>query len=145
MVSNGTQDHIFISYASEDGALEEWLALKLTAEGYKVWCDRTHLLGGESYPTDIDFALKHQTFRVLALLSRSSLQKPNPIKERTLSLNIGKERKIDFLIPLNIDGLSPTELDWMTSDLTFIPFRGGWAQGFAKLLKKLEAVGVCNA
>jgi len=33
------RDHLFISYATEDGALAEWLTLKLTAAGYRVWCD----------------------------------------------------------------------------------------------------------
>jgi TIR domain-containing protein len=134
------QDHLFISYASENGVLAEWLTLRLTAEGYKVWCDRTKLLGGESYPLDIDKAIKESTFRVIALLSRESVNKPNPVKERTLALNIGRERKIDFLIPLNLDNLSSTELDWMTSDLTFIPFHQSWAEGLNRLLKKLVQI-----
>jgi len=134
------RDHLFISYAGEDGALAEWLTLKLTAEGYNVWCDRVKLRGGESYPTDIDKAIKNDTFRMLALLSRHSIHKPNPKKERTLGLNIAKERGVDFLVPLNVDGLSPTELDWMTSDITFIPFHQSWAEGFAGLLRKLESI-----
>ncbi|OGO08874.1 MAG: hypothetical protein A2Y61_06190 [Chloroflexi bacterium RBG_13_60_13] len=139
-MSGGQRDHLFISYASEDYELAEWLTLKLTAEGYRVWCDKIQLLGGESYPRDIDRAIKERTFRLLALLSRHSIRKPNPLKERTLALNIGKERALDFLMPLNVDGLSPTQLDWMTSDLTFIPFHEGWASGFAQLLKKLDSI-----
>ena len=135
------RNHLFISYATENGDLAEWLALRLTTEGYRVWCDKTHLLGGESYPKDIDHAIKEHTFRLIALLSHASLAKPNPRKERTLGLSIARERNIDFLIPLNVDGLSATELDWMTSDLTFIPFHPSWADGFAKLLKKLGAIG----
>jgi hypothetical protein len=132
--------HLFISYAGEDSALAEWLTRKLTAEGYRVWCDRFKLLGGESYPKDIDEAIKHQTFRMLALLSRHSISKDNPVKERTLALSIGKEHEIDFLIPLNVDGLTPTELNWMTSDLTFIPFHRSWAVGLQQLLKKLDSI-----
>ena len=134
------REHLFISYATEDSDLAEWLAVRLAAEGYRVWCDRTHLLGGESYPADIDRAIKDHTFRLLALLSRASLGKPNPRKERTLALNIARERGIDFLIPLNVDGLSATELDWMTSDLTFIPFHSNWAAGFGQLIKKLNSI-----
>jgi len=133
------RDHLFISYAWEDAALAEWLTRKLTAEGYRVWCDRFKLLGGESYPNDIDIAIKSQTFRMIALLSRSSLHKPNPISERTLALNIAKERRDDFLIPLNIDDLRPTELDWMVSPLTFIPF-SNWATGLQQLLAKLSSI-----
>ncbi len=140
-MSNGTvRDHLFISYATEDSDFAEWLSVRLTAEGYKVWCDRTHLLGGESYPKEIDLAIKDRTFRLLALLSRASLRKANPRKERTLALNIARERQTDFLIPLNVDGLSATDLDWMMSDLTFIPFHKSWAEGFGKLLKKLNSI-----
>lgn len=133
-------DHLFISYATENGDLAEWLTVKLTAEGYAVWCDRTKLLGGESYPADIDHAIKVRTFRLLALLSRASVAKPNPVKERTLALNLARERRTDFLIPLNVDGLRSTELDWMTSDLTFIAFAESWAAGFEQLLKKLRSI-----
>src|SRR5438045_6308152 len=44
------RDHLFISYATEDRSLAEWLTRKLTADGYRVWCDCFSLLGGESYP-----------------------------------------------------------------------------------------------
>lgn len=138
--SDEGKEHLFISYASEDWIFADWLALKLASEGYKVWYDRIKLLGGESYPHDIAAAIKNQTFRVLALLSRNSIDKPNPIKERTLALNIAKEQKIDFLIPLNIDGLKATELDFMTSDLTFIPFERSWFEGIRTLLKKLRQI-----
>jgi hypothetical protein len=137
---NQAREHLLINYATEDGALAEWLTRKLTAEGYRVWCDRFKLLGGESYPREIDEAIKNRTFRMLSLLSRASLKKPNPLKERTLGLNIAKERGIDFVIPLNVDGLGPTELDWMTNDLTFIPFSHGWAAGFRQLLTKMESI-----
>jgi len=144
-MTNQQRDHLFISYAWEDAALAEWLALKLTAEGYKVWCDRFKLLGGESYPQDIDRAIKEQTFRVLGLLSKHSLNKANPLKERTLALNLGRERGEDFLIPINVDGLKPTELSWMVSDLTYVPFQHSWAQGLAQLLKKLQALDAPRA
>jgi len=142
-VSDGGQsggvDHLFISYAWEDGALAEWLALKLTAAGYRVWIDRFKLLGGESYPADIDQAIRHGTFRMLALLSKSSLNKPNPQKERTLALSLARDRKIDFVIPLNVDGLRASDLNWMVSDLTFISFEN-WSTGLSQLLKKLESI-----
>ena len=135
-----SRDHLFISYAYEDEALAEWLALRLTSEGYKVWIDRFELLGGESYPADIDHAIKCRTFRMIALLSRSSLVKPNPLKERTLALSIQREREEELLITLNVDNLRPGEMDWMTSDITFIPFFESWAAGLVQLLKKLSRV-----
>lgn len=34
------RDHVFINYASEDSDFAEWLTLRLSGEGYRVWCDR---------------------------------------------------------------------------------------------------------
>ena len=134
--------HLFVSYASENRVFSDWLALKLVSEGYEVWYDRIKLLGGESYPNDIDTAIKNKSFRVLGLLSEHSARKENPVKERTLALNISRDRGIkDFYIPLNVDGLKPQELPWMTSDLTFIPFYKGWFEGFVALQKKLQSIG----
>jgi TIR domain len=133
------RDHLFINYATEDLPFVEWLTLRLTAEGYKVWCDRIKLLGGESYPKDIDVAIKWRTFRFLAVLSHNSVSKRNPLKERTMALNLARERNENFVVPLNLDGISPSDLDWMVSDLTFISFHLGWADGLKQLLKLLEA------
>ena len=71
---------------------------------------------------------------------KNSIQKVNPVKERTAALAIARERKENFVIPLNLDGLGASELGWMQSDLTYIPF-GDWKQGFTQLLKNLETAG----
>ena len=134
------QDHLFISYATEDVVLAEWLTRKLTTLGYRVWCDRFELLGGERFPRNIDRAIKEDTFRVIALLSKTSIEKEGPTKERTLALNIGRERKVDFLIPLLLEPLTPSELDWMMSDITNIPFHQSWATGLAQLVQKLDRI-----
>lgn len=139
-VQTESQTHLFVNHADEDSTFSDWLSLKLAGEGYDVWYDRIKLLGGESYPRDIDLAIKNQTFRFLTLLSRNSKDKANPTKERTLALSIAKQRNIDFVIPLNLDGLKAEELPWMTSDLTFISFAESWYDGFVKLLKKLDSV-----
>lgn len=141
---NESRTHLFVSYASEDALFVDWLCLRLLSEGYKVWCDRLKLLGGESYPREIDDAILQRTFRLIAVLSRSSIRKPDPLKERTAALNIARERKVNFLIPLNLDGLSPTELGWIQSDLTYIPFTN-WKDGLTKLLRNLEASGAPKA
>jgi hypothetical protein len=134
------RDHIFISYAWEDVALAEWLARKLLATGYAVWLDRFKILGGNIWPDDIDDAIKNRTFRMVHLLSKYSLEKENPKKERQLALTISKERNENFLIPLNVDGLTPQELPWQLSDIQYIPF-DNWAKGFQQLIKTLDAAG----
>src|SRR5207247_11344284 len=102
---------------------------------YRVWCDRFSLIGRESYPKEIDIEIKEPTYRVIAILSKASIQKPNTTKERTLALNLAHERSENFLIPLNVD-LGTTQLDWMTSDLNYISF-SNWANGYAALLQTL--------
>lgn len=137
---NPERNHLFISYATEDWPLAEWLTLRLTSEGYMVWCDRFKLLGGESYPRDIDQAIANSTLRFIGLLSKISIDKENPRKERTQALNIARERKEDFLIPIKVDDIKPTELGWMMSDLTYIDFSRNWVTGYDQLLKKLESI-----
>ena len=134
------QDHLFISYAWENCALADWLVRQLTAHGYRVWCDRFQMLGGEPFPKVIDEAIKTRTFRLIALLSRHSLQKPSPRKERTLALNLGRDWGVDFMIPLNVDGLRPSDLPWDYSDLTYIAFED-WAAGLEQLLRALAKAG----
>ena len=134
------RDHIFISYATEQSDLCDWLARKLASEGYAVWYDRIKLLGGEDWPSDIDEAIELRTFRMLALLSRASMNKPNPqgewLKARAIGNNLGVR---DFLIPLNTEGLRPDEIRWNLQTTNYIPFAPSWADGLAALLKKLQS------
>lgn len=129
---------LFISYAYQDEVFARWLARKLAFYGYGVWFDQIKLLGGESWVKDVDEAIKERSFRVLALLSRASIAKDHPRKERTMAQAVGKKLEIDdFLIPLNLDG---TEPDWKVSDISWISFNHGWAGGLQRLLKKLRAI-----
>lgn len=141
---DGARTHLFISYATEDALFVDWLCLRLLNEGYRVWCDRLKLLGGESYPNDIDEAISQSTFRFIAVLSKNSIKKSNPLKERTAALAIARERHENFVIPLNLDGLAASELGWMQSDLTYISFNN-WKHGLAKLLRNLESAAAPKA
>lgn len=135
------QDHLFIGYALEDGVFARWLTLRLATEGYKVWCDQIKLLGGESYPKNIRKAIRESTFRFLAVISKYSIDKDNPLKERTLATKVGEVRGIDdFLIPLNLDGSRAADLDLLTTDITYIPFHKGWAAGLTQLMTKLQRI-----
>ena len=137
-IGNCKRDHLFISYAVEDRAIADWIAMRLIAAGYKVWYDRFKMLGGESYPRDISQAIQKRCFRLIALLSRNSIRKENPLKERTLAINVGKNLGIDFLIPLKIDDIQPSEFDFLVSDIVFIQFNKSWYEGFLALMKKLQ-------
>ena len=135
------RDHLFISYATEDAVLCDWLVRRLATEGYAVWYDRLKLLGGENWPKDIDAAIEKRTFRMLALVSRASMRKPNPtgewLKGRAIGSTLGIE---DFVIPLNIEGLQSQEIIWNLQPINYISFSSSWAKGLAALTKKLESV-----
>lgn len=137
-VSATPRENLFISYATADVSFVRWLALKLSACGYRVWWDREQLHGGASFPTDIDVALKTRTFRMLAVLSHYSSRKPSPEAERSLALAIGKERDEPFLVPLNLE-LKPPELPWNLTNLTFVPFMDSWTVGLRQLLDDLRS------
>jgi hypothetical protein len=129
---------LFVSYAYEDQVFAKWLARKLAFYGYGIWIDQIKILGGESWVKEVDIAIKERSFRVLGLLSKASMAKDNPRKERTLALQLGKQRKVnDFLITLNLDGVQP---DWTMSDISWISFRESWAEGLRRLLKKLKSL-----
>ncbi len=137
-MTNQNPTHLFISYAMEDATLAVWLVRKLAARGHPVWFDQMKLLGGEPWPQTIDDAIKHRTFRMLALISEYSLRKQKPTSERTLAQRIAEQRKIpDFMIPLKVDG---SELDWLTTTVSYISFTRGWANGWRALLKKLDSI-----
>ena len=133
------RDYLFISSVDENSVFADWLVRKLTAEGYLVWSERFKLLGGETYPDDVDDAIKNRTFRFLGLYSQASVNQ-EIMRQRSLALGIGEERNQDFLIPLNVDGVDQRQLDYVTRNLKFIPFQDNWAEGLKQLLKKLESI-----
>jgi hypothetical protein len=77
---------------------------------------------------------------MLHLLSKHSLGKEGPAKERQLALAISKEREEDFLIPLRMEALANSDLPWQLTDINLIGFEN-WANGLKQLLKKLSDAG----
>jgi hypothetical protein len=135
------RDMVFISHANpEDNEFARWIALKLAAHGYPVWCDLTKLLGGEVFWEDIEDAIRHRTAKFLYVLSRTSNTKPGPRGELALAIGTQRTEKLkDFVIPLHIDSLSPTEFNVEVLRINAISFQTSWATGLAMLLEKLEA------
>jgi hypothetical protein len=133
-----TRDLIFLSYAIEDIPFSDWLALKLTSAGYKVWYDRMSLLAGKSFIKEVDDAIGKRAYRVLALLSKSSIGKENPVNEWTKAIAVGKSIGIDdFLVTLNLDGLIASQIPWTLSQKSYV--NSSWADGLNLLLKTLVA------
>lgn len=130
------RDLLFISYAWEDAPTAQWLARKLTTFGYKVWMDKLQLFGGCGWPKDIDDAIKNRSCHMLHLLSKHSIDKPNPSAERQLGLTMSKQIK-NYLIPLNLEGIPPDKLPWQLTEIQYVDFHD-WSIGFRELLKALQ-------
>ncbi len=133
--------YLLINSAPADFPLADWLSRKLTAEGYLVWHSQVSFSSDDSFPSDIDEALKHETFRFIALYSEKSLKDPELTRQRSLALSIAKDMKIDFVIPIRVNEISKEKLDRATASMEFIPFETNWADGLNRLLKKLDSTG----
>jgi hypothetical protein len=138
------RDILFISHANpEDNDFTLWLALRLAAEGYGVWCDLTKLLGGEAFWSDIERAIRERAVKVIYVLSRTSNVKVGPLKELQVAQNVARDEKLhDFVLPALIDDLPARQINIQLADTNAIMFRAAWASGLAGLLKKLEEDGV---
>lgn len=134
------RDIVFISHARpEDDQFTRWLALKLIREGYPVWCDLIELKGGEDFWKDIQAAIEIRTVKFLYVLSRASNDRDGTLIELAAARAVQKKEGLkDFVIPLAIDDLSPSEYAIELRRLNSVRFDSGWAQGLATLLEKLE-------
>ena len=137
-MTNPGPRHLFISCATEDLPLAQWLARKLAARGHAVWFDKMKSLAGEPWPNAANDVIEERSFRVLALISQHSLRKKKPTAERTLAQRIGRQQKIaDFLIPLIADS---NESHGLAQGAFQISFANGWADGWKALVRKLDSI-----
>lgn len=133
-------DALFVSSAEEDWALAEWVTLRLTAEGYRVWCARFPVLGGEVYPRHVDTVVARGCFCVIQVLSAAALVSPGVIERRAEAMAIARERNRESLILLDVDGLSSSTLDWASPNLSIISFQERWETGFDRLRSRLTSL-----
>lgn len=146
-ISTASQSHtsmrdiLFVSHANpEDNDFARWLALRLAAEGYAVWCDLTELLGGEDFWKEIEDVLRQRAVKFLFVTSHSSTHKDGVLQELAEAKEVAKGSKLkDFVIPLHIDDCK-TNIE--IKRLNYISFDEGWSKGLAQLLKKLEKENV---
>lgn len=141
------RDTIFISHATpEDNEFTIWLASRLELLGYKVWIDKTELLGGEIFWADIEDAIKNKAIKFLLVYSGNILDKNDSSKVKGgIQKEIDLAREVikqnpdlkDFLTLLHIDQ-APYNLFTGSQDLNQIPFNSNWAEGLEVLLKKFQ-------
>jgi hypothetical protein len=135
---DNSKNHLFISYVLEDRIFAEWLAQKLIAEGYSVWCKGLNSIEN-NYPKDVSKAMKAEVFRFISIYSDSSLKNNEVNIQRNLALSIGEVKEIDFIIPLKLNDFDYSLID-ATQKLSFISFQENWAIGLRQLLENLNSI-----
>ena len=79
---NFMRNKIFISHATpDDNDFTRWLALKLIALGYEVWCDILFLDKGGDFWKDINNAIREDSIKFLLVTSSISVNREGVLKE----------------------------------------------------------------
>lgn len=131
---------IFISHAAPaDDQFTLWLALRLMAIGYDVWCDLLKLSKGGDFWSEIEAQLRTKTCKFLLVQSRASNSADGVLKEIAVAQKVKKVRKdANFILPLKIDAeLSYDDINVDVIRLNSIDFTESWAKGFMDLQKAL--------
>lgn len=139
------REHLFLSHANpEDNEFTRWLALRLIAEGYRVWCDLIQLKGGEDFWEDIEEGIRTKTVKFCYVVSTASNHKAGPNKELHVAEQTARTNNFkDFIVPLRIDQLAYSDFNIRIASLNAIDFASSWATGLDELLVKLRRDGVC--
>lgn len=136
----GPRNMLFISHATpEDNQFAMWLALRLAAEGYPVWCDLTKLLGGEPFWQEIEAAIRERTRKFLFVLSKHSNAKEGTRDELEVAATVRKQLGDDhFIIPLRADAFAYSDTNIRIHKLNVIDFVPNWMIGFQRLTERLQ-------
>lgn len=139
------RNKIFISHATpDDNDFTKWLALKLIALGYDVWCDILFLDKGVDFWSAIEKEIRFNTARFLTVSSTSSNHRQGVLKELAVAEKVKRLLKDEsFIIPLAIDEkLSYDDINIDIVRLNAIDFKKSWAAGLKDLLEALEKQNV---
>lgn len=133
-----TGQSIFISHATpEDNAFVRWLGARLELAGYSVWHDLGRLKGGDYFWDKIEGAIRNDSFRFLAVVSKVAVGKPGVKDEWALAQTIERS-KPGFIIPLRLDDYDFSQLPIGIHRKNVLDFANGWHKGLAALLDTLN-------
>lgn len=139
-LKSSRRDTVVLSHAAEDSQFTRWLALQLARNGYHVWSDLTHLLGGEIFWDNIETLIREGCIKFVYVLSHSSNRGHGRgfWKELALADTESKTNGIpDFIIPVAIDDLPSSEYNIYLHTRHAERFYPDWSDGLETLLKKL--------
>lgn len=137
-----TREAVFISHATpEDNEFVRWLGSKLELAGYKVWHDLARLKGGDYFWDKIEAAIRNESFRFVAVVSKVAVCKQGVKDEWAVAGTI--ERGFPgFVVPVRIDGIPFSDVPISLHRKNLIDFTAGWHKGLAALVDTLEEAQV---
>ena len=98
-----SKQSIFISHATpEDNGFVRWLGARLELAGFSVWHDLGRLKGGDHFWDKIEKAIRDESFRFLAVVSKASVDKQGVKDEWALAQTVEKSLP-GFVIPVRLD------------------------------------------
>ena len=105
------RDVVFVSHANpEDNAFATWLTLRLTREGYRVWCDVANLMGGDDFWNNIETSIRQRTRKFVFVLTHTSNRKQGPLQELAVATGVARQlHEAGFVIPIKLDDLPHAE------------------------------------
>jgi len=133
-----TRESIFISHATpEDNGFVRWLGARLELAGFSVWHDLARLKGGDYFWDKIEAAIRNDSFRFLAVVSKVAVDKQGVKDEWALAQTIEKSFP-GFVIPLRLDDYNFSLLPIGIHRKNVIDFASGWHKGLTALLDTLS-------
>jgi TIR domain len=128
---------IFISHATpEDNGFIRWLGARLELAGFSVWHDLGRLKGGDYFWDKIEKAIREESFKFLAVVSKASVNKPGVKDEWALAQTIEKSLP-GFVIPVRLDDYNFSQLPIGIHRKNVVDFASGWHKGLAQLIDTL--------
>jgi len=131
------RDIVFISKATpRDDEFALWLAPRLEAAGYEVFCDILSLQPGDRWRKEITNTLQYRAIKMLLCCEDTTLQAAGVLEEIEIGTELTKTlNDPNFIIPLRLKAYKKI---FGIGGLQYINFEEGWAQGLDKLLNALS-------
>jgi hypothetical protein len=133
----GSRDAIFLSKATPlDNEFALWLAPRLEAAGYSVFCDILTLTAGDRWRTEITSNLQQRAAKMLLVSKNDTLQAAGVLEELEIACDLAKSiPDPKFIIPLRMKAFDKV---FGMGGFQYVNFEPGWAQGLIKLLEQLR-------
>lgn len=134
-----TREAIFISHATpEDNDFVRWLGSKLELAGYSVWHDLARLKGGDHFWDKIEAAIRNDSFRFIAVVSKAAVGKLGGVKDEWAVAGTIERSVPNFIIPVRIDDIPFGDVPISLHRKNLIDFASGWHKGLVALIDTLD-------